>query len=72
VPTYLVLRASSNGVPQDGQKGTAEIYLGTHPDAASAIAAAGPKFGVTPGTFMWIVDSATLVRYVAAISASVG
>jgi hypothetical protein len=70
MPQYLVLKTSANGVPPDGQTGSADIYLGTHADALTARRAAASKWNLGPNVNLWSVDSSTLATGITSVTAT--
>lgn len=72
MPQYVVFHVAGNVIPPDGQKGSADFYIGTHPDAGTATTAAAAAFGVAPGMQLWTDLASNLVRYQASIAVALG
>lgn len=69
---YLVLKSSSGQVPANGDKGSADIYVGDHVDMASAVTAAAMKMNVGPNVFLWAVLTSGLARYATSTTVAPG
>jgi hypothetical protein len=63
MPQYIVLKTSNGPVPADGTVGSADVYIGTHADEATAAAAAATKWRLGAATPLWAVQTATLVAF---------
>lgn len=72
MPQYLIVKPSGAQVPPDGQKASGDIYLDTQANEQAAVSAAALKFGIGPGVFLWVVDTATLHRYVSSTTVAIG
>lgn len=69
---FLVLKSSSGQVPSNGQKGSADIYVGDHVDMAAAVAAAAVAMNVGPNVFLWAVLTSGLTRYATSTAVAPG
>jgi hypothetical protein len=72
MPSYVVFQVSSNVLPSAGEKGSAEFFMGTYADEASAVQAAAVKFGAAPGAQLWADLQSNLHRYQTTLAVSLG